>query len=305
MVVEKNKNEGLHRARESALEDSNEVRHVIAEESIPFDADLSPVLVAAINARRFKKCAATLLKSSEVANSGINASLLKQVQSSIDTLVREQNARTSLNDGDLELDELKKLYALIVPIAKSGEDDFLCEVEKLLTPSKADDVHTRKNDESIKRRASQKSKVNMNAPSVIMDDKSEPDSRSRQQDTTSAEKIQTLLQQSQDISAQELEQEQQKHIHLIGQVSELVGSLKDAALLMNKLVVEQNVQLDEMTVVAGENMTELAEQREKMKEATKDMGASIWTTIGTLGWLLCMFAITYAVMRLFPKPSSY
>ena len=123
-----------------------------------------------------------------------------------------------------------------------------------------------------------------------------------QGDTTSGQKISVLLQQSEQITTQELEREQAKHEQLVSEVSEMVGSLKESAILMNTLVLDQNLQLDDMTQIASDNMEELGTQRDKMKEQTKTMATSVWTTVGTVLWILFMFSAAYAVMRIFPKP---
>jgi|TARA_B110000090_G_C13235044_1_gene390211 hypothetical protein len=47
-------------------------------------------------------------------------------------------------------------------------------------------------------------------------------------------------------------------------MSEMVGSLKMATLQMNRLVVEQNIHLDQIQTVALDNMDELDDQKSKM-----------------------------------------
>ena len=131
---------------------------------------------------------------------------------------------------------------------------------------------------------------------------SKSDNPANEGDTTTAAGITSLLQQSADISAQEIEQERQKHDALLWQMSELVNGLKDTTLLMNKLVVEQNVNLAEIQQEAGQNIEELDQQKDKMAEETKKMTMSLWTTLYMAAWLVGMFIATYVVIKIFPKP---
>jgi len=262
---------------------------------------------AVINAARFTKRVNTLLK----ASSSVDASLLTQLKASISVLSRQQMCSGADKQQLVELEQLRNLANAAVPITASGrrgnqgrEETSEAEAgvgkeEKILgfpekTGTKKISVHS---SSSVKNSGVGKLRQNLAA--------GEETHNAHSQDTTSAEKIQSLLQQSKDISAQELEQEQHKHDQLLGQVGELVGSLKEATLLMSKLVVEHNAQLDEITEVAGENMAELGDQREKMKETAKEMSTSIWTTVGTLFWLMSMFVVTYVAMRMFPKPAPW
>ena len=270
---------------------------------------------ARINAARFTKRATTLLKAS---SSGVDASLLSQMKDSIAVLSRQQAGNGSGDAIDkkllVELEELRNLANEAIPITSPVRGQELPAGDEAVSKEVKDNDDIRgAPEQTSSKSASHKKKAGsaarrqnftLSAGAVAMGESSPPAVDSQDvHDTTSAEKITSLLQQSKDISAQELEQEQHKHNQLLGQVSELVGSLKEATLLMNKLVEEQNVQLDEITQVAGENMNELSDQREKMKEATKEMGTSVWATVGTLLWLMTMFAVTYMVMRLFPKPA--
>jgi len=274
---------------------------------------ISSDATARINAARFAKRATTLLKAA--SSSGIDASLLSQMKASIAVLSRQQAGGDGSVEGVdkkqlAELEELRNLAKVTVPIAAHVRGQGLLPGEAVSEEDTGDDDIGRTPKQTGSKAVSYKKKAGsaarpqhstLSEGAVAVGEASAADAHDAP-DTTSAEKITSLLQQSKDISAQELEQEQHKHNQLLGQVSDLVGSLKEATLLMNKLVVEQNVQLDEITQVAAENMDELSDQREKMKEATKEMGTSVWTTVGTLLWLMIMFAVTYMVMRLFPKP---
>ena len=75
-------------------------------------------------------------------------------------------------------------------------------------------------------------------------------------------------------------------------------------MLMNKLVVEQNVHLEQIQQAAGENVEELEQQKKSMEKETKKMTMSFWTTIYTALWLISMFVATYVVIKIFPKPVS-
>lgn len=121
---------------------------------------------------------------------------------------------------------------------------------------------------------------------------------------TTAAGITSLLQQSADISAHEVEQEKQKHTEMLLHIGDLVSDLKDSTMLMNKLVVEQNVHLEQIQQAAGENVEELEQQKQNMAKETKKMTMSFWTTIYTAIWLIGMFIATYLVIKIFPKPVS-
>ena len=54
----------------------------------------------------------------------------------------------------------------------------------------------------------------------------------------------------------------------------------------------------------GDNMDELNSQKKKMNEREKVMKTSVMTSVGTIFWIILMFVVTYAIMRLFPKPRS-
>lgn len=132
------------------------------------------------------------------------------------------------------------------------------------------------------------------------EDKGEGTSKKR--DTTTSAGISSLLQQSADMDAQEIEQERMKHDELLFHMSDLVSGLKDTTLLMNKMVVEQNVNLDEIQQEAGQNIEELEQQKDRMKRETAKMTMSFWTTLYTAAWLIVMFVGTYIVIKIFPKP---
>ena len=237
---------------------------------------------ATLNVQRFRKQAETALKLGNV-----NAAQLSQICGSMEHLksTRVCDDTYTMSNGD-DFSELRKLVSNVKVCDYSQQSKQSQEAEKDVLRKRTNAIKSQTLLPKNKRKEGDKESV-----------------QQQQHDTTSGQKITALLQQSQLISTQELEHEQAKHTELISEVSELVGSLKDAALLMHKLVGEQNIQLDEMGVVAEENMTELSAQKEKMKEQTKAMTSSVWTTVGTIIWLLALFTITYAVMRIFPKPS--
>ena len=133
-------------------------------------------------------------------------------------------------------------------------------------------------------------------------DNVEGTSATKEGDTTTAEGITSLLQQSADMDAQEIEQERMKHDELLFHMSDLVSGLKDTTLLMNKMVVEQNVNLSEIQQEAGQNIEELEQQKDKMKQETDKMTMSFWTTLYTAAWLIGMFVATYLVIKIFPAP---
>ena len=100
------------------------------------------------------------------------------------------------------------------------------------------------------------------------------DGNDTREDETTAAGITSLLQQSADLRALEIEQERQKHTELLFHMSDLVGGLKDSTILMNKLVVEQNEQLEQIGQEAEENVGELERQKQSMEKETKKMTLS-------------------------------
>jgi len=121
-------------------------------------------------------------------------------------------------------------------------------------------------------------------------------------DTTSAARITQLLQQQKDISTQEIEEEKKAQAVLTAELAEMTALLKDATLQIHSSVSSQNVQLDSLQHHAVDNMEELHRQKKKMNEREKGMTKSVWASVGTIFWIVAMFVVTYAVIRLFPKP---
>lgn len=121
-------------------------------------------------------------------------------------------------------------------------------------------------------------------------------------DNSSAEKVQSLLLLQRDLSTQALEEERKSHALLASEVASLTAVLKDATLLMNKAVLEQNVHLDSLELAAAENQSELDKQQSKTKAQTKTMVTSLWTTLGSVIWIVSLFVATFFVIRIFPKP---
>jgi hypothetical protein len=124
----------------------------------------------------------------------------------------------------------------------------------------------------------------------------------RERDTASATKMQALLLQQKDLATQALEQERRDQALLSEEVNRLTSVLKEAALQMNRSVLEQNAQLDSLQTVAADNQAELDKQASKTKEQVSTMTTSMWATVGAVAWLVVMFIATYVVIRLFPKP---
>lgn len=253
-----------------------------------------------LNRMRFRNQATKILKYS--ASEGVDPSVMSQISGSIGCI----EATGQAGSENLEFKELQDLVKQS-PISlkpsrtlKSRRKAALEDVEEPRTRNvdSLPDPHTG----SIRQRTKQQRQENTDFIGAEAEAEKTLGSAAETLETTSGNKIASLLQQSQHISTLELEHEQAKHEQLVSEVGELVGSLKDAALLMNKFVVEQNLQLDDMAVMASENVTELSDQQDKMKRQTKEMSSSVWTTLGTVMWLLGLFSLTYAIMRLFPKP---
>ena len=120
-------------------------------------------------------------------------------------------------------------------------------------------------------------------------------------DNSSAEKVQSLLLLQRDLSIQALEEERRSHALLAAEVASLTAVLKDATLLMNKAVLEQNVHLDSLEHAAAENQSELDKQQSKTKAQSKTLATSLWTTLGSVIWIVFLFVATFLVIRIFPK----
>jgi hypothetical protein len=124
----------------------------------------------------------------------------------------------------------------------------------------------------------------------------------RDGDTTSAERIHTLLQQQKHISTQEIEEENKIQSILTAELADLTGILREATLQMSTSVLEQNIQLDSIAQNASDNFDELSSQKKKMSEREKGMKSSFFTSIGSIFWILLLFVSTYGIIRIFPKP---
>mmetsp|Transcript_4670 Transcript_4670/g.4811 ORF Transcript_4670/g.4811 Transcript_4670/m.4811 type:complete len:270 (-) Transcript_4670:46-855(-) len=124
----------------------------------------------------------------------------------------------------------------------------------------------------------------------------------RDGDTTSAERIHTLLQQQKHISTQEVEEETKIQSILTAELADLTGILREATLQMSTSVIEQNIQLDSIAQNASDNFDELSSQKKKMTEREKGMKSSFFTSIGSIFWILLLFVSTYGIIRIFPKP---
>lgn len=120
-------------------------------------------------------------------------------------------------------------------------------------------------------------------------------------DTSSAEKIHLLMLQQKDLTAQALEEERRSHVVLATEVANLTGVLKEATLMMNKSVLEQNIHLDSLQNVAADNQSELEKQSRRTNEQAKSMSISVWTSFSSIVWIVSMFVATYAVIRMFPR----
>lgn len=124
----------------------------------------------------------------------------------------------------------------------------------------------------------------------------------RDGDTTSAERIHSLLQQQKHISTQEIEEENRIQSILTAELADLTGILREATLQMSTSVLEQNIQLDSIAQNASDNFDELSSQKKKMSEREKGIKSSFFTNIGSIFWILLLFVSTYAIIRIFPKP---
>lgn len=121
-------------------------------------------------------------------------------------------------------------------------------------------------------------------------------------DTTTVDKIQSLLVQQKTISREAMETEQKTQLELSEELLEMTTILKKSTVRMNQSVKQQNVQLDSIQVHAADNIESLEEQRKMMSETSKVMKKSIWSTFGSIFWIIGMFIFTYLIMRILPKP---
>lgn len=120
--------------------------------------------------------------------------------------------------------------------------------------------------------------------------------------TVSADRIQTLLQQQKDTVQIAVESELRDQLALESELAELTGVLKDVTVNINRAVLEQNITLDSIQDAVIDNADEVASQKEKMTVREKKSTASLFTTVGTIVMVLVIFAATYAIIRLIPKP---
>lgn len=125
---------------------------------------------------------------------------------------------------------------------------------------------------------------------------------SNNENIAKSKKILNLLQTQKTLSIQELEVERLTHQSLTSELVETTALLMESTLRMRKSVLDQNLQLDEVQQHAGDNMKALGYQRKLMNENTKKAQDSIFSGIGAMITVVILFLLTYAIIRIFPKP---
>lgn len=215
-------------------------------------------------------------------------SLIEQCKIVIDNA----SSSTTTTNVTKEIDELKGLVIL-----KEKEIQSINENKKTITTSTTTtipttDINTITETTKITSIITKKqTKINDNNEDTISFD-----------DTTSAEKIQSLLNQQKTLLSKELEEEKKSQDILALELADLTNVLKEATLSMHQSVHQQNIQLDQIQHHAIENVEELERQKNKMSEREKVMKTSLWGTFGSVIWVIVLFLVTYIVIRFVPKP---
>eukprot|EP00601_Ochromonadales_sp_CCMP2298_P035427 CAMPEP_0173356098 /NCGR_PEP_ID=MMETSP1144-20121109/18125_1 /TAXON_ID=483371 /ORGANISM="non described non described, Strain CCMP2298" /LENGTH=264 /DNA_ID=CAMNT_0014304867 /DNA_START=89 /DNA_END=880 /DNA_ORIENTATION=+ len=124
-------------------------------------------------------------------------------------------------------------------------------------------------------------------------------------ESSSADRIQSLLRDQKDLSAQQLDSERRTKEGLVRELTDLTGMLKESTLQINRSVNVQNVQLSSIRDYAAGNSVELENQKKGINKRTQSMGMSLWTTVVLMVWVLGLFSATYMVIRLLPVPRTY
>eukprot|EP00981_Chlorochromonas_danica_P009692 scaffold2799_cov159-Ochromonas_danica.AAC.9 len=123
---------------------------------------------------------------------------------------------------------------------------------------------------------------------------------SEAEETTSAERIQVLLQARKDMYEQELEQEYGRKKELLEDLVGITGALKESTLGIHQTVRKQNVQLDQMQHFAWQNADSLDQQRKKLAERSQVMQRSLCGNLAVALWAIALFLITYLIIRALP-----
>jgi len=87
-------------------------------------------------------------------------------------------------------------------------------------------------------------------------------------DTSSAGRIQSLLQQQKDNTQAQVEAELSSQRVLEGELAELTGVLKDVTQSINRTVMDQNATLDAIQTAVEDNAEEVAAQKDKVSSVT-------------------------------------
>ena len=242
-------------------------------------------------------------KSAQIIEMAVKLESEGTARRAIEVQRLKHNARLALSLGaraDCEL--LRHLESALLHYGglETGDRGFEClELAKALGKIDAD---SRDDGESATRDAPPAVAALVQAEERVPSNAGAQQSATPVDDSSSAERIQSLMLQQKDLSVQALEQERRTQAVLSEEVSRLTSVLKEAALHMQHSLQQQNVHLDSLQHVAAENQTELDKQTGKTKEQVKEMTGSVWATVGSVVWMIAMFVATYVVIRLFPKP---
>jgi len=244
---------------------------------------------AKLNALRFVHASSALLKGEKRA---IGSNILGQISSG------SRHIQTSTAAGNDELVEIDKLLEKRKQEQHVRRREAVDEERNRQYQQQQLEQQQEKEEHAMIEEEEEKEK-----PITSRDKMHFPHLKNNDDDatTTSGVRIQMLLQQQKDLSAQELEAERVNHNILSAEAAELTGVLKEATLLMRESVLEQNVNLDSIHLQAQENMAELDEQNKKIKERTKNMRNSVVSTFGSYIWIVSLFVLTYAIIRIFPR----
>ena len=117
--------------------------------------------------------------------------------------------------------------------------------------------------------------------------------------TSDAEKIEGYLQQEQMLLSSEIAESQSQNTTLMEELLELTGVLNANMTQINETVNEQVPKLEILQSSIVTNSIELNKQKESMNKKAEDMNTSWWSLLKLIVYLLVLFFLCLAVIRIF------
>ncbi len=117
--------------------------------------------------------------------------------------------------------------------------------------------------------------------------------------TSDAEKIEGYLQQEQMLLSSEIAESQSQNTMLMEELLELTSVLNANMTQINETVNEQVPKLEILQNSIVENSIELNKQKESMNKKAEDMNTSWWSLLKLIVYLLVLFFLCVAVIRIF------